>query len=170
MSYKAAVSGATLASATTAVLMLLIFAANGDPHLVTRPKNGTLKATERSQATNLKHAKYVCTYGRRVHKRWACHAIGWLMRELRQTRHALYPIHDRTGYWIARQIWAANQIGSSSAGDPWPHCPDPHDGRGSWQDTVNCENGGNWMDSPGYYRCGLQFDPMWERRFGRLCP
>jgi hypothetical protein len=74
-------------------------------------------------------------------------------------------------YWVGRQIWAADIIGSESAGDPWPNCPDPHDGSGSsWYDTVNCENGGNWYDSPGYYRCGLQFDPMWERRFGRLCP
>ena len=78
---------------------------------------------------------------------------------------------DRPGdYWIAKQIWVANQIGASSIRDPWPNCPDPYDGGGSWQDTVNCENGGSWYDSPGYYRCGLQFDPMWERKYGRLCP
>jgi hypothetical protein len=36
---------------------------------------------------------------------------------------------------------------------------------------VACENGGDWLDSPGYYRCGLQFDPMWERHYGRrFCP
>lgn len=40
----------------------------------------------------------------------------------------------------------------------------------SWYDTVGCENGGSWLDSPGFYRCGLQFDPMWERVYGRLCP
>jgi len=73
-------------------------------------------------------------------------------------------------YWVEKQIHAANILGAESAGDPWPNCPDPYDGRGSWQATVNCENNGNWYDSPGYYRCGLQFDPMWERRFGRLCP
>lgn len=73
-------------------------------------------------------------------------------------------------YWIGRQIYAATVIGRESAGDPWPNCPDPFDGGGSWDATVACENGGDWLDSPGYFRCGLQFEPMWERRFGRLCP
>jgi hypothetical protein len=76
-------------------------------------------------------------------------------------------------YWIKRQIWAATLIGSAShanGGDPWPNCPDPFDGGGGWQDTVNCENHGNWYDSPGFYRCGLQFDPGWEHKYGRLCP
>ena len=32
-----------------------------------------------------------------------------------------------------------------------------------WQQTVNCENGGNWADSPGYFMFGLQFDPgTWQ--------
>lgn len=74
-------------------------------------------------------------------------------------------------YWIAKQIRVAEIIGHSSSSDPWPNCPDPiWNGAASWQDTVNCENGGNWYDSPGYYRCGLQFDPAWERIYGRLCP
>ena len=73
--------------------------------------------------------------------------------------------------WRAKQIQAAETIARESSGDPWPNCPDPHDGSGaSWDDTVACENGGDWNDSPGYFRCGLQFEPMWERRFGRLCP
>lgn len=71
--------------------------------------------------------------------------------------------------WAARQIAAATVIGRESGGDPWPNCPDPWDG-GSFTALVSCENGGSWYDSPGYYRCGLQFDPMWEQRFGRLCP
>lgn len=29
----------------------------------------------------------------------------------------------------------------------------------AWQQTVDCENGGSWPDSPGYYYLGLQFDP-----------
>lgn len=78
-------------------------------------------------------------------------------------------------YWINKQIRAATAIARSSARDPWPNCPDPgpRDRQGpghSWYDTVRCENGGNWFDSPGFYRCGLQFHPNWERRFGRLCP
>jgi hypothetical protein len=72
--------------------------------------------------------------------------------------------------WRARQIAAAEAIGRESAGDPWPNCPDPFDGGGSWDDTVRCENGGSWLDTPGYFRCGLQFLPAWEQRFGRLCP
>src|SRR5262245_19345129 len=74
-------------------------------------------------------------------------------------------------YWINKQIRVATIIGRSSRGDPWPNCPDPFDSsRYTWYHTVRCENGGNWYDSPGFYRCGLQFHPNWERRFGRLCP
>lgn len=95
--------------------------------------------------------------------------IRLLRAELQQARHT-QSAHAVTD-WVARQIAAADTIARESAGDPWPNCRDPYDGSGAnWSDTVNCENGGNWMDSPGYYRCGLQFDPMWERRFGRLCP
>jgi hypothetical protein len=46
---------------------------------------------------------------------------------------------------VASQIRAAEIIGSQSAGDPWPNCDDPYDGSGaSWEDTVACENGGDW--------------------------
>ena len=76
-----------------------------------------------------------------------------------------------TPWYITAQIRAGNILGSESAGDPWPNCPDPYDGSGSsWQGTVACENGGQWTDTPGFYRCGLQFHPAWENRFGRLCP
>jgi hypothetical protein len=91
-----------------------------------------------------------------------------LQQELERARrvHAVAPVD-----WRTRQIAAAETIARESSGDPWPNCPDPYDGSGaSWGDTVNCENSGDWLDTPGYYRCGLQFDPMWERRFGRLCP
>jgi hypothetical protein len=94
-----------------------------------------------------------------------------LRRELAETRAALEPRRVLAGVdWRARQIAAAEVIGRESTGDPWPNCPDPFDGGGSWDDTVQCENGGNWLDTPGYFRCGLQFDPAWEERFGRLCP
>lgn len=80
------------------------------------------------------------------------------------------PIY-KTNYWISKQIRVANSIAQSASSDPWPNCPDPvFNGARSWQDTVDCENGGNWYDSPGYYRCGLQFDPSWETKYGRLCP
>lgn len=74
-------------------------------------------------------------------------------------------------WYVTKQIRVAEIIGHESKTDPWPNCPDPiWNGASSWQVTVNCENGGNWLDSPGYYRCGLQFDPGWEKIFGRLCP
>lgn len=74
--------------------------------------------------------------------------------------------------WAAIQIHYATLIARASSRDPWPNCPDPYDGSGaSWDRTVACENAGSWLDSPGYYRCGLQFDPMWERHYGRrFCP
>jgi|SRR5688572_26321721 len=54
-----------------------------------------------------------------------------------------YPWLDNT---IASQIKAAEIIGSQSAGDPWPNCPDPYDGSGaSWEDTADCESDG-WDD------------------------
>lgn len=101
-----------------------------------------------------------------------------VQRELRHARaarllqsHDAEPAAGSVGYWRARQIAAAEVLGRESGGDPWPNCPDPYDGSGAgWDDTVQCENSGNWLDSPGFYRCGLQFDPAWESRFGRLCP
>lgn len=102
-----------------------------------------------------------------------------LERQFRRRLHTLSqrrlqarrPSVPPTTGWRAKQIAAAETIAQESAGDPWPNCSDPYDGSGaSWDDTVNCENGGDWLDSPGYFRCGLQFEPMWEARFGRLCP
>lgn len=137
-------------------------------HLVAHhAKDASLKRIESSQKQNLVHARYVCNHGANRAKRWSCHAVQWLTRELNETKAALR--RKVTVSWIAKQIRVANIIGAGP-GDPWPHCPDPFDGGGSWQRTVNCENSGNWYDSPGYYRCGLQFDPMWERKYGQLCP
>ena len=94
----------------------------------------------------------------------------WIKRHLAAHKARRGVCAPATPWYISKQIWAANILGRESSGDPWPNCPDPYDGGGSWYDTVACENTGNWLDSPGYYRCGLQFDPGWERRFGRLCP
>lgn len=153
------------------LITALLFAARADSHLVAKPHGTSLKARETAQMTNLYHARYVCRHGAAHHRRWACKARKWLARELRETRAKMKPKPTSVGYWVAKQIAAAEAIARGSAGDPWPNCPDPHDGSGaSWYQTVACENGGSWYDSPGYYRCGLQFDPGWERRFGRLCP
>lgn len=139
----------------------------------------TLKQKEHLQVRARSHARGVIRVCARLHVtnrtcRWHRAQLRWVSRELRETRAAIRvalrpdPAPD---YWVAKQIWAGNILGRESGGDPWPNCPDPYDGSGSsWSDTVACENGGNWYDSPGYYRCGLQFDPAWERRFGQLCP
>lgn len=150
------------------VAVALIWAAPAHGHLVAKPKNDSLQAREKSQRLNLSHARYVCKLGARAHKRWSCKAVVWLARELEETREALRP---PTPDWIELQIWLAEKIGPLHD-DAWPNCNDPFDSRQfTWQDTVNCENQGSWYDSPGYYRCGLQFDPGWERKYHiRVCP
>lgn len=105
----------------------------------------------------------------------------WHVARMKQISHILWPppvvqtsTESSPSYWASKQISAAEVLGQESdrqGTDPWPNCPDPYDhGGASWYDTLNCENGGNWYDSPGYFRCGLQFEPAWERRFGQLCP
>ncbi|MFL5864690.1 MAG: hypothetical protein ACJ780_28670 [Solirubrobacteraceae bacterium] len=147
----------------------LICAAPATAHLPYTPKCKSLECIERSQQRNLAHAEYVAHHGAHAHRRWAKRAVVWLTRELGQTWARLHPPAPRVVSWVERQMYAAAVIARESGSDPWPSCPDPWDG-GSFSSLVACENGGSWYDSPGYYRCGLQFDPIWERRFGRLCP
>lgn len=165
---------------TIVAFAALLGAAPAQAHLVRvpdHPKKSHLENRLASQTENLGHARYVCNNGANAHKLWACKAVKWLSRERNETRAALAPKVE-TGsvtYWMNKQIAAANHLAANSGADPWPNCPDPgpRDNQGaghSWFDTVNCENGGNWLDSPGYYRCGLQFDPGWESVYGRLCP
>lgn len=148
-------------------------------HLVTKPKNDTLKSTLHSQTENLKHVRYVCRRGKGITKRWHCLARRWLIRERKETLRRIDQANNpyrSAGYWANIQILYATKIAWSSREDPWPNCPDPgpRDNQGSghtWYDTVACENHGNWLDSPGYYRCGLQFDPDWEVKYKtRFCP
>jgi hypothetical protein len=147
-------------------------AADAEAHLLRypdKPALSVLENREASQERNLAHARYVARHGGGKNQRWHRIAVRWITEELLETRRALRPaVTD----WVAIQMHYGRRLALASAGDPWPHCPDPHDGSGaSWQDTVNCENNGSWYDSPGYYRCGLQFDPMWERHYGRrFCP
>jgi hypothetical protein len=144
-------------------------------HLVTvapKPSRSLLENRAARQRENLAHARYVCAHGARANQRWHCKAKVWIDRELNETMNAMRPTATPYSSWVAIQIHYATLIAQSSSGDPWPNCADPYDGSGaSWTDTVGCENNGNWYDSPGYYRCGLQFDPMWERHYGRrFCP
>jgi hypothetical protein len=155
-----------LVSLSAALLAVPPTAGSHLPH----GSKGTLKTAER----NLAHAKGACAAYRKVRQarspRSHCGAIPWLKRV--RERRALPDV----GYWAAIQIHYATLLARDSRNDPWPNCPDPgpRDNQGpghSWFDTVACENGGNWLDSPGYYRCGLQFDPGWERHYGRkFCP
>jgi hypothetical protein len=147
-------------------------AADAEAHLLKVTDLGAKTKHEKrrsSQLWNLRHARYVAKYGRGANKVWHRKAAVWIARELAETERALNP---PTVNWAAIQMRYGRLLALGSVGDPWPNCPDPHDGSGAtWQDTVNCENNGNWLDSPGYYRCGLQFDPMWERHYGRrFCP
>jgi hypothetical protein len=90
-------------------------------------------------------------------------------------------------WWVRRQIEVATILGKdgdAQGTDPWPNCPDPYDHHKhghTWRDTLKCENRAYaeiygvwnpkaWLDSPGYFRCGLQFEPRWEHRYGKLCP
>lgn len=152
----------------TAVMFSLGGTNTAQAHLVTHPKCKSLECRSASQTKNLAHIQYVCHNGKGKHVKWHCKWVTILERELAETQHAIS--WKSTDYWIKRQIEVATIIGPMHA-DAWPNCPDPFDGGGyTWQDTVNCENGGNWYDSDGFYRCGLQFDPQWERIYGRLCP
>ncbi len=137
-------------------------------HLEYKVKNDTVKERVRVQEKNLAHVKYVCKHGGGYHKHWSCKARTWIAKELHATQAKI--AFKSAQYWINKQIAVATQIARNAVIDPWPNCPDPHFNGATWQDTVNCENRGNWMDSPGFYRCGLQFHPNWERKYGRLCP
>lgn len=130
-----------------------------------------VKAPSLAQAQQaLEHHKYVCENGRGKHVHFECKAITWTAKTVRRLTPRPRVVYYGLQYWINRQIYVATLIARAARSDPWPNCPDPFFDGASWFDTVRCENNGNWYDSPGYYRCGLQFDPMWERKYGRLCP
>ncbi len=122
---------------------------------------------------------------RRDHRRQLGQVRGWLRKlHARQVRP-----EPHWSFWRVAQIWLAEKIADGSSGDPWPSCPDPRAGGGSWDDTARCEARGTFesigdaawgVDPPGFYRCALQFAPSWEpkyagelrRRFGvaKVCP
>lgn len=106
-----------------------------------------------------------------------------LERARRTHRRALARSSRCVPWYVTKQMRVGDLVGAGGdrgGTDPWPNCPDPWDHRGaSWGDTVACENRAyhelfgyprEWLDSPGYFRCGLQFDPSWENIYGRLCP
>lgn len=163
-------------------IIALVLAGRGEAHLAykVRAKEPTQEQIHAVQTRNLHHARYVCRRGGGQHRQWACRAAeGWLLREWRATRP------EQGAWWVEKQIRIAEKLGAEGDRqntDPWPNCPDPYDHRGhSWIDTLACENVAffqtygptdprSWLDPPGYYRCGLQFKPSWEDKYGRLCP
>jgi hypothetical protein len=165
--------------------LLLWLTSPADAHLVRLPdppRESVLQNRLKQQRENLYHSRYVCRYGGAENRRWHCAATLWIGREYRETKARLEP---KQAWWVSKQIAIAEKIGQGGdAGgtDPWPNCPDPYDHAGySWSDTLSCESptlyaryGPNdpraWLDPVGFYRCGLQFDPSWERKYGRLCP
>jgi hypothetical protein len=99
--------------------------------------------------------------------------VRWLERQLADARA---PRSTESVDWVGRNIAAAEYVAAHSSGDPWPNCPDPHDGSGSsWHDTKDCESGGyGWHEDPPGYYCGpLQLDPhIWRvpiARYGVPC-
>lgn len=153
---------------------IFVLAETSSAHLVKlpdQPKRSVLENRLAQQEENVAHCRYVARHGAGRNRDWHQSCFVWVSAEARETRSILFP---PTPWYIAAQIRAANHLAANSALDPWPNCPDPgpRDNQGpghSWHDTVSCENGGQWTDSPGFYRCGLQFDPMWENVYGRLC-
>lgn len=73
------------------VIAALVGAAPAQAHLAYKPEDDTLKARAVSQKLNLAHAKYVAKRGAGEHKRWAVKAVGWLSKELNETKTALAP-------------------------------------------------------------------------------
>lgn len=54
---------------------------------------------EQSQKANLKHARFLCHYGRNKTRRWGCAAVKWLTRELHETEALLRPRPTDEGAW-----------------------------------------------------------------------
>lgn len=158
-----------LASLLLLVAAALVTTGTAQAHLVQNCSKVQSSKVRQCQENNLAHAKGAVKFLEKVHKtsiydyRWHKKAVKWITKEIP-------PVYT-VSYWAGIQIHYATLIGRGATLDPWPSCPDPIFGGGSWYDTVNCENSGNWYDSPGYYRCGLQFDPGWETHYGRkFCP
>lgn len=69
----------------------LLWVAPASAQLTSHPKCETLACRQESQKANLKHARFLCHYGRNATKRWGCAAVTWLTRELRKTEARMNP-------------------------------------------------------------------------------
>lgn len=83
--------------------------------------------------------------------------VKWIGAHAKFTQYSPNPTKKRhwqkaVHFWVKvrEQAWAEMH-------------PQPVVNTSSWQETVNCENGGNWNDSPGFFMYGLQFHPdTWQ--------
>lgn len=73
------------------VLVVAVAASPANAHLIAKPKCGTLHCRETSQHANLKHARFLCHYGRNATRRWGCSAVRWLKKEYGETEAVLHP-------------------------------------------------------------------------------
>jgi hypothetical protein len=92
-----------------------------EAHLIVRPKDKTTGAILKSQKTNLAHSRYVCRHGGGYHKRWSCHAVKWLSRELGETRARITPVYSASSLreWIRRNDPCAYQIIDRETAGSW---------------------------------------------------
>jgi hypothetical protein len=132
-----------------------VYTERAQAHLVERPKATGLEARLVSQQANYAHARFVCNRGANANRRWHCVWVPILERELAKTRYAIHVRQRRAQAQAAhtseadarrRNIGAATQVYHEQGCtgrrcDPWPNCPDPFDGRGSWDDLKRCESG-----------------------------
>lgn len=67
----------------------LLGAGPASAHLVVKPECKSMKCRLASQQQNLSHAKYVAQRGGGQNRVWAKQAVGWLTKELNETKQVL---------------------------------------------------------------------------------
>lgn len=104
---------------------------------------GTTSASARTMTTHQAKVKYAKADG----------VVKWIGSHARFTQYS--PNVKKKRHWQAAvHFWV--EVRKSA----WLVLhPQPVVDISAWQQTVNCENSGNWADSPGFFYLGLQFDP-----------
>jgi hypothetical protein len=128
----------------TIVILFAVFAlgaaTDASAKLMVTRQCGTLSCINSRQLQNLKHARYVCNYGRHQTRRWNCAAVKWLKREYEQTQAVLHPVvPSDLSAWLCI-----------------------HRYEGAWtSNTGNGYYGGLQMDSGFMARYGSDFEARW---------
>ena len=164
-----------------ALIGIMLMVGTVKAHYPPKSKTKTGLAYQHHRLHQLKgHAWAVIKHGKNYQDVvWHRKALKRINRSLRRIHRAMAPKPPHWSYWRNAQIRLAEKIAPFHK-DAWPNCPDPYAGGGSWDDTARCEARGTFesigvkawsVDPPGKYRCALQFDPSWERRYNvRVCP